>query len=97
MDYCSLNDLVQYGVVSEVRIATGEDGKCKGFAFVDFEQEVRFSWGPCFVSLSAVRLSQQDAQAALTANNHELKRRRIAVTLTDSRVRPRNRFVPDQT
>ena len=34
---------------------------------------------------------QKDALAALDANNHELKKRRIAVTLADSRVRARNR------
>jgi hypothetical protein len=37
---------------------------------------------------------QKDALAALNANNHELKKRRIAVTLADSRVRARNRYVP---
>lgn len=36
---------------------------------------------------------QKDALAALEANNHELKKRRIAVTLADSRVRARNRYV----
>lgn len=36
---------------------------------------------------------QKDAMAALEANNHELKKRRIAVTLADSRVRARNRYV----
>lgn len=34
-----------------------------------------------------------NAQAAVGANNYELKKRRIAVTLADSRVRARNRFV----
>ncbi|KII83027.1 hypothetical protein PLICRDRAFT_180796 [Plicaturopsis crispa FD-325 SS-3] len=34
---------------------------------------------------------EKDAQAALGANNYELKKRRIAVTLADSRVRARNR------
>jgi len=33
----------------------------------------------------------KDAQAALSANNHELKKRRIAVTLSDPRVRARHR------
>ncbi|KIM54604.1 hypothetical protein SCLCIDRAFT_136495 [Scleroderma citrinum Foug A] len=32
-----------------------------------------------------------DAHAALSANNYELKKRRIAVTLADTRVRPKNR------
>ncbi|CAK5284383.1 unnamed protein product [Mycena citricolor] len=35
------------------------------------------------------------AQAALDANNHELKKRRIAVTLADSRVRSKNKPEPD--
>ncbi|KAI8978842.1 RNA-binding protein Prp24 [Trametes punicea] len=34
---------------------------------------------------------EQEARAALAANNHELKRRRMAVTLADSRVRPKNK------
>ncbi|KIK08003.1 hypothetical protein K443DRAFT_1909 [Laccaria amethystina LaAM-08-1] len=36
----------------------------------------------------------KDAQTALAANNYELKKRRIAVTLSDSRVRARHRQVP---
>ncbi|KAH9890065.1 RNA-binding protein Prp24 [Cubamyces lactineus] len=35
--------------------------------------------------------NEQDARAALAANNHELKKRRMAVTLADSRVRPKNK------
>ncbi|PCH39752.1 hypothetical protein WOLCODRAFT_136486 [Wolfiporia cocos MD-104 SS10] len=56
-----------YGLVKEVRMAL-ENGRSKGFAFVEFEQE-------------------QDARAALAANNFELKKRRIAVTLADTRFR----------
>ncbi len=37
--------------------------------------------------------SESDARAALAANNHELKRRRMAVTLADSRARGKNRYV----
>jgi squamous cell carcinoma antigen recognized by T-cells 3 len=46
-----------------------DDGKPRGFGFVEFEDE-------------------KSAQAALTANNTELKKRRLAVTLADTRVRP---------
>ncbi|KAL7280196.1 hypothetical protein ACG7TL_006615 [Trametes sanguinea] len=35
--------------------------------------------------------NDQEARAALAANNHELKKRRMAVTLADSRVRPKNK------
>ncbi|KAH9851597.1 RNA-binding protein Prp24 [Lenzites betulinus] len=35
--------------------------------------------------------SEQEARAALAANNHELKKRRMAVTLSDSRVKPKNK------
>ncbi|RPD62808.1 RNA-binding protein Prp24 [Lentinus tigrinus ALCF2SS1-6] len=35
--------------------------------------------------------NENDARAALSANNHELKRRRIAVTLADTRVRGKNK------
>lgn len=34
---------------------------------------------------------QADALAALSANNYELKKRRIAVTLADTRVQSKNR------
>ncbi|KZP31530.1 hypothetical protein FIBSPDRAFT_776202 [Athelia psychrophila] len=40
---------------------------------------------------------QKDAQAAVAANNYELKKRRIAVTLADSRVRARNRNMENQS
>ncbi|TFY58334.1 hypothetical protein EVJ58_g6483 [Rhodofomes roseus] len=61
-----------YGSVKEVRMALDNNGRPKGFAFVEFETE-------------------QDALAALSANNHELKNRRMAVTLADTRVRARAR------
>ncbi|KAI0726224.1 RNA-binding protein Prp24 [Fomitopsis betulina] len=61
-----------YGAVKEVRMALDSNGRPKGFAFVEFEDE-------------------HDAVAALGANNHELKNRRMAVTLADSRVRARTR------
>ncbi|KAF8895465.1 hypothetical protein BD779DRAFT_1619135 [Infundibulicybe gibba] len=67
-----------YGGVKEVRMATDPDGKSKGFAFVEFENE-------------------NDARTALEANNHELKKRRIAVTLADSRARARNRNIADSS
>ncbi|KAI6044840.1 hypothetical protein EDC04DRAFT_2560886 [Pisolithus marmoratus] len=35
--------------------------------------------------------NEADARSALSANNHELKKRRIAVTLADTRVRSKNR------
>ncbi|KAI0700046.1 RNA-binding protein Prp24 [Cerioporus squamosus] len=35
--------------------------------------------------------NENDARAALSANNHELKKRRIAVTLADTRVRGKNK------
>jgi len=40
---------------------------------------------------------QTDARAALAANNYELKNRRIAVTLTDTRVRGKNKYVSRKT
>jgi len=40
---------------------------------------------------------EADAQAAVGANNYELKKRRIAVTLADSRVRARNRNLASET
>ena len=37
--------------------------------------------------------NENDARASLAANNHELKKRRMAVTLADSRVRGKNKYV----
>ncbi|EMD31421.1 hypothetical protein CERSUDRAFT_119799 [Gelatoporia subvermispora B] len=61
-----------YGAVKEVRMALDNNGRPKGFAFVEFERE-------------------DDARAALSANNHEMKKRRIAVTLADTHVRSKTR------
>jgi len=41
--------------------------------------------------------NEQDARMALSANNHELKRRRIAVTLADTRVKGKSRTVQAET
>ncbi|TRM63998.1 hypothetical protein BD626DRAFT_547754 [Schizophyllum amplum] len=58
-----------YGTLKEVRIATDpKDATCKGFAFIEFENE-------------------KDAVAGLAANNHELKRRRMAVTMANTSTR----------
>ncbi|KZT61784.1 hypothetical protein CALCODRAFT_490685 [Calocera cornea HHB12733] len=54
------------GRVKEVRLARGPDGLCKGFGFVEFEDE-------------------EGAEAALSLNNKEFKKRRLAVTLADAR------------
>ncbi|KAF7301263.1 ATP-dependent DNA helicase PIF1 [Mycena indigotica] len=65
-----------YGIIKEVRLATDNHNQCKGFAFVEFEE-------------------QSSAQDALEANNQELKGRRIAVTLADSRARKSRGNEPD--
>lgn len=87
----------QYGPLKEVRMTTDQNGHSKGFAFIEFENEVR--------NLHPVRrvldtdgfFIQQDARMALSANNHELKRRRIAVTLADTRVKGKNRNAQTET
>ncbi|EJT99026.1 hypothetical protein DACRYDRAFT_24111 [Dacryopinax primogenitus] len=58
------------GSVKEVRLALGPDGLCKGFGFVEFQDEV-------------------GAEAALSLNNTEFRKRRLAVTLADARVHAR--------
>ncbi|KAG8924802.1 Splicing factor [Tulasnella sp. 418] len=52
------------GNIKGIRLALDENGKAKGYAFVEFEQET-------------------SALQALAFNNHEFKKRRIAVTLAD--------------
>ncbi|KAF9778753.1 hypothetical protein BJ322DRAFT_1114093 [Thelephora terrestris] len=42
-------------------------------------------------------VNEQDARMALSANNHELKRRRIAVTLADTRVKGKSQNVQSET
>jgi len=74
-------------------MAAEQNGHSKGFAFVEFEEEVgaRVAFNSRVHSEHISICVQKDAQAALGANNYELKKRRIAVTLADSRVRARNR------
>ncbi|GAA5937957.1 U6 snRNP complex subunit PRP24 [Sporobolomyces koalae] len=55
-----------YGALKGIRIVTDDKGDCKGFAFVEYEDEA-------------------SAQAALALNNHELRKRRMAVTIAQSR------------
>ncbi|KAF9220989.1 hypothetical protein BS17DRAFT_786300 [Gyrodon lividus] len=62
----------RYGPIKDIRLAEDKDGRSRGFAFVEFDNEA-------------------DAYTALSANNYELKKRRMAVTLADTRVRPKNR------
>ncbi|QRV76405.1 RNA recognition motif protein [Ceratobasidium sp. AG-Ba] len=68
----------QFGAIKEIRLATDNDGNAKGYAFVEFEQEASFA--------------ASSASQALSMNNHELKKRRIAVTLADSRVHARHKI-----
>lgn len=78
-------------------MTTDQSGYSKGFAFVEFENEVRIA---LFVRIALETHGsrvQQDARTALSANNHELKRRRIAVTLADTRVKGKNRNIQTET
>ena len=70
-----------------------DKGLSKGFAFVEFESEVSMVAAIGMYLAANVVLVQDDARAALSANNHELKKRRIAVTLADTRVRGKNKYV----
>ncbi|GAW06502.1 rna-binding protein prp24 [Lentinula edodes] len=62
----------KFGPVKDIRMAMDNDGKFRGFAFVEFENE-------------------SHARAALDANNQELKGRRMAITIADSRGKSRPR------
>ncbi|GAA5836247.1 hypothetical protein JCM11251_001440 [Rhodosporidiobolus azoricus] len=55
-----------FGTLKGVRVPTDDGGGCKGFAFVEYEQ-------------------QSAAQAALTLNNHEFKKRHISVVIAQAR------------
>ncbi|KAJ3800908.1 hypothetical protein GGU11DRAFT_676191 [Lentinula aff. detonsa] len=63
----------KFGPVKDIRMAIDKDGKFRGFAFVEFENE-------------------SHARVALDANNHELKGRRMAITIADSRVKSTQRY-----
>ncbi len=73
-------------------MALDADNHSKGFAFVEFEEEVG-KFVNIITSFDSDLQSawQADASRALGANNYELKKRRIAVTLSDTRVRSRKR------
>ncbi|KAG6833433.1 hypothetical protein H0H87_006799 [Tephrocybe sp. NHM501043] len=79
-----------YGAIKEIRMATDDKGHSKGFAFIEYEQEVSFGFRSSLTQVLFIGI-QKDALAALDANNHELKKRRIAVTLADSRARGKSR------
>jgi hypothetical protein len=73
-------------------MALDADSHSKGFAFVEFEEEVGYFYQEFYFFSTLTRFSEQaDAVKALGANNYELKKRRIAVTLSDTRVRSRRR------
>ncbi|KAJ3867729.1 hypothetical protein EV359DRAFT_61240 [Lentinula novae-zelandiae] len=63
---------LKFGPVKDIRMAMDNDGKFRGFAFVEFENE-------------------SHARAALDANNQDLKGRRMAITIADSRGKSRPR------
>ncbi|KAI0769831.1 RNA-binding protein Prp24 [Fomes fomentarius] len=75
------------------KFATKEDlkGVFKTYGTVKdvrmIQDEKGLSKGFAFVEFE----NENDARAALSANNHELKKRRIAVTLADTRVRGKNK------
>lgn len=69
--------------MKDVRLALDERGQNKGFAFVEFQDQVPFRQLKR-IDATLIEL-QTGAMAALGANNSELKKRRIAVTLADSR------------
>jgi RNA recognition motif-containing protein len=73
---------VQFGIVTGIRVAM-DDAKsfCRGFAFVDFDTEVRFALGADMIA----ELNQESAHAALALNSTELKKRNISVTIADAR------------
>jgi hypothetical protein len=64
-----------------------EEGNTRGAAFVEFEEEVSppRSLLPHSLVADASHSTQSSAKAALALNSHEIKKRRIAVTLPDSR------------
>jgi squamous cell carcinoma antigen recognized by T-cells 3 len=76
-------------------MALDADNHSRGFAFVEFEEEVGSLLMCVGLGQLLTRCSQQrDADKALGANNYELKKRRIAVTLSDTHVRSRRRYEP---
>lgn len=73
-------------------MALNTDNHSKGFAFIEFEDEVGLvSSLALLVAYLLLIPTQKDAARALGANNYELKKRRIAVTQSDSRVRSQKR------
>lgn len=66
----------QHGKVKGIRMATDQNGHCKGYAFVEYKDA-------------------EHATAALQSNNFELKKRHIAVTMSDPRAKARQRNKPD--
>lgn len=66
-----------------------DKNECKGFAFVEYEDEVRRARFRPY-KLSLIGPAQVAAQAALALNNSELKKRHISVTIAQPRARGTN-------
>lgn len=93
-----------FGEIKDIRMNLDDEGHVRGAAFIEFVEEVRSR--PCsrlrsfaagadpFLSLSPPAPSQSAAKAALSMNNHELKKRRIAVTVPDHRAKAYVKLVP---
>lgn len=59
---------------------------CRGFAFVDFENEVRDIISKVFrISALISTAMQASARASLALNSTEFKKRHLSVTIADSR------------
>ncbi|KAK0188159.1 hypothetical protein F5146DRAFT_1141608 [Armillaria mellea] len=72
----SSDDLRKLFEQANVRMATDQNGQCKGYAFIEYKVA-------------------EHAAAALQLNNFELKKRHIAVTMSDPRAKARQRNKPD--
>ena len=89
--FACLTHISKFGPVKDIRMAMDNDGKFRAFAFVEFENEVGDSVFSTTRTALIIPFFKIDARAGLDANNQELKGRRMAITVADSRSKPKQR------
>lgn len=94
-----------FGEIKDIRMNLDNEGHVRGAAFVEFADEVCPPFHPAKDGCDGLKSGlltvrtplpekrQSAAQAALSMSNHELKKRRIAVTMPDHRAKANTKYV----
>lgn len=75
---------MKFGKIKQAKVGLRDDGSCKGYAHVEFENNVSYNkiiWPEINIKVKA------SAHASLSLNNTELKGRYIGVTMSNRKYR----------